>query len=377
MLERRVDTRDFDRFAPAWGDLARRAARTPFESPAWLLPWLRAYGSAGHAILVTWWRGNDLVGVAPLMSTRATRLGVAVRELSFWGRTETPLRGWVDIVADSSVTDDVAADFVDWLAGQQPGWDLFHYLHLAHTSPTLAALARAKRAWRNVSLSGVLHSLEYDLPLADDPEGRWHPLGPKARHEIRREIRLYGRRLAGRVDEVGDPETVVDLVAELRSLLAARWGDREAYFRRDPRFGGFLVDALRSSADSGQAWAHVARDPSRIAACLIMLGLGPSVAAILIGQTTDPEYRPLSLGKCLFSRAIETAHARGYRTFSFLTENGYKRSFWHAEGRPTESGFVARGGVGAAIATYVTVRRVMPQALTAAVTGRRRVAYRP
>lgn len=377
MLERRVDTRDFDRFSSAWSDLTRRAARTPFESPVWLLPWLRAYGSAGHPVLVTWWLGNDLVAVAPMVSTRATRLGVSVRELTFWGATQTPLRGWVDIVADGAVADEVAADFVDWLSGQQQGWDLFHYLHLSPGSPTLAALARTGQAWWNVRLSAVLHSLEYELPLADDTEERGHPLGPKARHEIRREVRLYGRRLAGRVDEVTDPEEIVGLVAAIGSLLAERWGDREAYFGRDPRFGGFTVDALRNSAAAGQAWAHVARDPRRVASCLVMLGLGSSAAAILIGQTTDPEYRPLSLGKCLFSRAIESAVARGYRTFSFMTENGYKTSFWHAEGRPTESGFVARGGRGAAIATYVTVRRVVPQAMRAAVTGQRRDPYRP
>lgn len=377
MLERRVDTRDFDRFAPAWGDLTRRAARMPFESPAWLLPWLRAYGSAGRPLLLTWWLGSDLVAVAPLVSTRVSRLGIGVRELRFWGATQTPLRGWVDIVADGAVADEVATDFVDWLAARQRGWDLFHYLHLSPRSPTLAALARTDQAWRNVSLSAVLHSLEYDLPLAADTEGTGHPLGPKARHEIRREIALYGRRLAGRVDEVTDPEGIVGLVAPIGSLLAERWGDREAYFGRDPRFGGFIVDALRDSAAAGQAWAHVARDPRRIAACLVMLGLGSSAAAILIGQTTDPDYRPLSLGKCLFSRAIERARARGCRTFSFLTENGYKTSFWHAEGRPTESGFVARGGRGAAIATYVTVRRVVPQAVRAAVIGRRRDPYRP
>jgi len=130
----------------AWQDLAERAARSPFESPAWLLPWADHYGSHWQLRMVSWWRGNDLVGVAPIAWRRRVRRGLPVRELTFWGRTETPLRGWVDIVTDEGVAKEVASDFAAWLARPGQDWDLFHYLHLAPDSPTLAALAAAAPA---------------------------------------------------------------------------------------------------------------------------------------------------------------------------------------------------------------------------------------
>jgi GNAT superfamily N-acetyltransferase len=377
-LERRIIDADAVRtLDSAWQNLAERAARSPFESPAWLLPWVDHYGSHWQLRLITWWRGNDLVAVAPIAWRRRVRRGLPVRELTFWGRTETPLRGWVDIVADEGVAQEVATDFAAWLARPGQNWDLFHYLHLAPDSPTLAALAAPRRPWRSVSLTRVLHSLEYGLTLPDDASNWRGPLGPKARHEIRRQIRLYERRMGGCLAEVADPTAVDEIVVALRSLVAERWGDREAYFARDPRFGAFVVDALRRTFGAGIGRALVARDAHGLAACLVVLDLGPAAAAILIGVTDDPEYRSLSLGKGLFHRAIAGAAVRGCRTFSFLTEDGYKASFWHAQGRPTESGVLARGAVGSAVAAYITATRVLRRQLQDRALGRGGDPYRP
>jgi len=375
-LELRIVAGDLNALTPAWNDLAKRAARSPFESPAWLLPWLRWYAFGWQPYLMTWWRGSALVGVAPICGRRRALRGVRVRELTFWGGTETPLRGWVDVVADDAVREEVSADFVAWLAGPDPGWDLFHYLHLAPDSPTVAAMADRGRPWRRVDLSVALHSLEYDLSLPEDAWRSPGPLGPKARHEIRRELRLYQRRMGGRVEEIADADAADELVAALAALLADRWGEREAYFQRDPKFGDFAVDALRSMFAAGAGWALVARDPRGIAACLVILATGQVAVAILTGVTREPEYAPMSLGKCLFYLAIQGAARRGCRVFNFLTEDGYKELFWHAEGRPTESGFLARGGIGLAIAAYVTARRIVPRRVLDLLAGRP-TRYRP
>ncbi|HEX9635412.1 MAG TPA: hypothetical protein VGB34_08030, partial [Candidatus Limnocylindria bacterium] len=131
MLERRViEPGGVAQLASAWRALAERSARSPFESPAWLLPWLRHYGSAWRPRLVTWWRSGELVAVAPVAWRRRRGRGIPYRELTFWGRTDTPLRGWVDVLADADVAVEVAADFTAWLEAADQDWDLFNYLHL-------------------------------------------------------------------------------------------------------------------------------------------------------------------------------------------------------------------------------------------------------
>jgi hypothetical protein len=200
-------------------------------------------------------------------------------------------------------------------------------------------------------------------------------LGPKARHEIRREMRLFERRLNGRIEETQEPSASDEIIDTLASLMADRWGKREAYFTRDPRFGPFIRDAAREAFESDGGRALVARDPERTAACLLVLGRGQTAAAVLIGISQAPPYRSVSLGKCLFSLAIDGAVARGCREFSFLTETGYKTAFWHAKGVPTASGFLGRGPIGRAIAAAAAARQ-LPHRLRHPFAVRRR-EYRP
>lgn len=376
MLERRiVEAADVPGLVPAWQGLTERAARTPFDSPFWLLPWLRNYGAAWECRLVGWWRSGELVAVAPVASRRSRSHGIPYRELTFWGWTDTPLRGWAGVVADADVAVEVAQDFAAWLASPDQAWDVFSYLHLQPASPTLAALLAPGRRWLRADLSAVLHSLEYVVALPEDPSS-WHGhLGPKARHEIRREIRLFEQRLGGRIEETSEPSAADEIVDTLASLTAERWMKREAYFTRDGRFREFVRDVVREAFASGSGRAWVARDPRRAAACLLVLELGRTAVALLTGVSPAPEYRSMSLGKCLFNQAIDGAVARGCRAFSFLTENGYKTAFWHAEGRPTESGLIGRGPIGIAIAAIAVARRI-PARLRRPFAQRAR-RYRP
>lgn len=377
MIEQRViETQGIEGIRHAWCELATRAARSPFELPAWLLPWLHHYGARWQPFLLTWWQAGDLVGVAPLVLRNRIVRGIQVRELEFWGRTGTPMSGWVDVLADEAAREAVTADFGEWLARSSVDWDLFHFLHLAHDSPTLAFLSPG-RPWRRVDLTRVLHSQEYVLALPEDGSDRRGPLGSKARHEIRRQVKLFAHRMGGQIETVTDPDAVDPLVAAIRSLNAERWGEHEAYFRRDDAFGEFLADGVRGLLEARAGMVLVARDTQGIQACLVMLTSPPTAVAAMIGVTPKPEYRSVSLGKCLFSQAIDDAATRGHRTFSFLTEGGYKESFWHAVGRPIESGFMARGRTGLAIAAVVSARRVLPAALRSHVRAREEGRFRP
>lgn len=376
-LERRVvRPTEVAGLVPEWSELARRAAHSPFEHPSWLLPWLAAYGEPYESVLVTWWQDGALKAVAPLAWRRMAARGIAYREATFWGATGTPLRGWVDVVAADDVADMVSLDLARMLE-RSGDWDLFEYLHLAPESPTLAALGASRAGWWRVDLSGVLHSIEYRLPLPGEAAGWRGWLGPKARHEMRRELRQFERRAGGRLEEVADEAAADEIAVALASLMADRWGPREAYFRRDVSFGAFLRHALASSFAAGTGWALVARDERGIAACLVLLTGRTTTVAVLIAVSPDPLYRSMSLGKCLFAGAIDGAVARGSRWFSFLTEGDYKTSFWRAQAWPVESGFFARGVVGRAVAAHATVRRVAPRRLHDRLAGRREVRYRP
>ena len=362
---------------PAWRQIAA-AAGAPFGGPDWLMPWLRHY-AAGRPLLVTWWVGEELVGLAPVVHRVARRRGAVVREAAFWGATRTPLDGWVGVLALPAVADAVARDFGDWLARDAPAWDVFHYLRVPAGTPTAGWLER-RTGLRRLELTGVLQSEEYvvDLP-ADGSEWQGY-FGPRARHEMRRAARRFAESHGGRYEIVVDPAEADGLVDALRHLLADRWGEEEVYFRSGDRFAAFLADVFRTSFASGSGFAVAARiEPAATAGCLFVLSAGREAAAVMVGMSVDPTLRQLSVGKALFHRAMDELVGRGAGTLDFLTQGGYKETFWGARSRTLQSGILGRGPVGASVLAYVALRRRGPRVLRRAVRalGRRGDAAAP
>src|SRR3989304_5968658 len=146
--------------------------------------------------------GDGLGGGAPLRRSPARAGGLPVCELSFWGapvRPAIPLRGWVDVLALEPHRSAVMADFARWLPrGAGPRVPL-PSPPLAAGS-TMTAVFAGARAWAHVSLTGVVDSVEYVLPLPSDTTG-WHgALGSKGQDHVRTAIRGFGRRPRGKVD---------------------------------------------------------------------------------------------------------------------------------------------------------------------------------
>ncbi len=350
---------------PAWRDFAA-AVGSPFNGPDWLMPWWRHYAT-GRPHLVTWWVGEELVGLAPVVHRVARRRGVVVREAAFWGATGTPLDGWVGVLALPAVADMVARDFGDWLARDAPAWDVFHYLRIPAGAPT-AGWLEGRTGLRRLALTGVLQSEEYIVDLPTDGTEWQGYLGPKARHELRRAARRFAEMDRGRYEIVSDPAEADGLVDALRHFLADRWGEDEVYFRSGDRFARFLTDVIRTSFASGSGFAVAARvEPPATVGCLFVLSAGREAAAVIVGTSVDPALRQLSVGKALFHRAMDELVGRGVGTLDFLTLGGYKETFWGARSRTLQSGILGRGTVGASVLAYVALRRRGPRVLRRAV----------
>lgn len=300
-LDRTVigDGRAIEALADEWRALASIGAGSPFETPDWLLPWLRHYAGGRQPFVVTWRSDGRLVGLAPLVRWSERRAGRELRNLTFWGETRTPFRGWVDILATDEDRAAVTADFRAWLTTPESEWDVLHCLRLPAGSPTAAALADA--GWFRTSLTEILWSTEYVLDIPADSQGWTGPLGRKARYNIRREARLFESEAGGSIARLTDPAVVPEVVEALWRLLAARWGPREAYFRVDPAFEGFIGEALTAAFAAGSAEAYVASDATGIVAIVVILMLHGTTVTLFAASSHDPAYGRYSLGKSLFA----------------------------------------------------------------------------
>ena len=69
------DAAELAAIADDWQALWQRVpTATPFQSPAWLLPWWRSF-HPGELAVVALWRGRRLVGLAPLYLERRKKGG--------------------------------------------------------------------------------------------------------------------------------------------------------------------------------------------------------------------------------------------------------------------------------------------------------------
>ena len=69
----------------------------------------------------------------------------------------------------------------------------------------------------------------------------------------------------------------------------------------------------RGFRQRGAAWVTTVRDESGIQGVLVSLSQNGYAMALMVAMTTDPVYRPFSLGKHLFDAGIAEAVRRGCR----------------------------------------------------------------
>lgn len=326
--------------------LAEASARSALDAPDWLVPLARRYLRRYGTRVLVWRESGELVGIAPLSLIADRPPGRPIRQLALWGTVGPRMRGLVDVVARDDRRMAVTGAFADWLRSNGE-WDVLRVVRPQQGSPTPARLRKAaiEAGWSFVPYSNV-RSTTYQLDLPDSAAGWQRHLGSKARKVMRWEMRKFGDLRGGTIEPHVTGAAAHEALDALERLLRERWGRAEVYFASDPEFRGFIHEAVPALIERGGAWVTVARDEAGICGVIVSLAQNGYAMALSIAITTDPAYRPFSLGKHLFDAAIGEAVGRGCHNYDFLWVGGYKESFWHATARQLESAMVGRGVIG-------------------------------
>ncbi len=300
--------------AAPWAALWRRVPNaTPFQHPAWLIPWWRAFAH-GELWVLALYRRVRLVGVLPLYreGDRLMPLGAGVTDLlDALVEPEVPLAEVLAAVPD--LTGCGALEFPalpPWSRllrfGPPPGWrescgatDVCPFLPLGTKGGRdLAAVLPASQA-RNL------------------------------RHTGRR-----AERAGGVAVESATPHTAGGMLEDLFELHAARWSGRgEPGVLADPAVQAFHRGAVPALAEAGLLRMHRLRIGGRLAAVHYGLGDGRRTYYYLGGF--DPELAAQGPGVLAVGHAIAEALAEGAAEFHFLRGREAYKYRWGAVDQPS------------------------------------------
>ena len=318
-----------DALAPAWHDLWRRApAATPFQSPAWLIPWWREIGGGALRVLAARADGH-LVGLLPLYLQHESEggkllpLGIAISD-------------YLDGLFEEGVGVMAAEAMLRHLAGRDD-WRRCELHPLRAGTPLLETRAVPGCTDEVVAFEPCL--------VVEVPAGA-RELRDVLPSKMRDNLGNYRRRAerAGRVSfETADAATLAEFLDALFRLHDARWRQLEQPgVLADPAIRRFHRAAAPLLLSSGLLRLHGLQIDDRIVAVMYALHAKGRAYCYLCGF--DPEFGALSPGTLILGHSIRHAVGEGAREVDFLRGQERFKYFWGVRERPCYGRMLNRVG---------------------------------
>ena len=310
------DAAELEALVPRWWDLWRRCrTATPFQSPAWLVPWWRHF-VPGDLLVMAAERQDVLLGLAPFY-----------REDGPWGRRLLPLgisvSDYHDVLLAPEEASAAGAAILE-MAGREPGWDVWE---LEELMPGAAALALPCPAeWEDtIRPQSACPTLTFEG--AD--------LAGSVPRSQRRNLNLARNRAARRSSMVvreADGTSVGEDLEHLFRLHGSRWRSRgEAGVLADDAVRRFHHDAADTLREAGLLRLYTLDLDGRVVAAHYGFHHRERSYCYLTGF--DPACGFESPGVLIMAYAIEQALRQGAREFHFLRGQESYKYGWGAVDR--------------------------------------------
>jgi CelD/BcsL family acetyltransferase involved in cellulose biosynthesis len=307
-----ADVAGLEALGPEWWNLWQRCpSATPFQSPAWLLPWWQAF-HPGRLCAVAVHDGEKLVALAPVyleegaLGRRLLPIGIGITD-------------YLDVLVDPALPEAGAA-----LAGAVhdlvPDWECWELEELRPGSVGLGFSAPPGTPEELVEQSACpVLKLSVEVPVP-------------ARK--RRKFRMAENRVARRGGEVTviGPEGAPNFLDNLVRLHGERWATRgEGGVLADDPVRRFHALSLPRLMEAGLARLSTLTIEGQVVGAYYGLQSGPRAYAYLGGF--DPDFSFESPGTVLVGRAIEAARQDGATEFHFLRGQEAYKYEWGAADR--------------------------------------------
>ena len=299
--------------AAPWAALWRRVPdATPFQHPAWLIPWWRAFAH-GDLWVLRLYRRVRLVGVLPLYreGDRLLPLGVGVTDL-------------LDALVEPDVPLGPVLDGLPALTG----CTTVEFPALPPWAPLLRL--DPPTGW---SVEGGVTDVCPVLPLPPSAAALEAVL-PASQARNLRHTGNRAERAGGVTVETATPHTAGGMLEDLFRLHAARWSKRGEFgVLADPAVQAFHRAAAPALAQAGLLRMHRLRIGGRLAA--VDYGLGDGRRSYYYLGGFDPELARQGPGVLAVGHAIAEALREGAAEFHFLRGREPYKYQWGAMDQPS------------------------------------------
>lgn len=295
---------------PEWHDLWERdPAATPFQSPAWLVPWVRTFAGPDW-LVATMRRRGRLMAVLPLFCVDDVH-----------GRRLMSMGAGISDYGDGVFDPEVGCEEASMLITALRDWHAIELLQVPLESPLLRA--PAPEGWSDCRRSAE------PCPVM--------PLPTVLSRHMRQNLRYYRRRVERSGIEhasTSSGDAALTLLEGLFALHGARWQTRGSPgVLAEDKIRSFHRQAVPALADAGLLRMHV----------LHRRGMPVAVGYILTAKVRaydyitgfNPDLAALGLGTVLIGCTIEAAVEEGAREFDFLRGREDYKYRWGAHDRPT------------------------------------------
>jgi CelD/BcsL family acetyltransferase involved in cellulose biosynthesis len=308
-----IDTPDrLEALSSQWDALWRRTPEaTPFQSPQWLLPWWKRFGSDAPYVITS--ASNEVLeALAPVYILRDDDSGESLGMLMGTGNSD-----YLDILGQAEPL--VAA----MASADCQMWD-FQQLRPSSQLLTVPVPGGWSENVEDQDPCPVLSIADAGADLE----------GLLSTH-ARKKLRYYKRSLEriGRVTyESATSDSLDELLAALFELHAARWQARNLPgVLADGIIQEFHRDVAPRMLAAGALRMYAIRIDARIVAIFYGFAHAGTVYYYLSGY--DPSLEKLSIGNVIVAHAIESAVRDGATTFDFLRGAEEYKYSWGATDR--------------------------------------------
>jgi CelD/BcsL family acetyltransferase involved in cellulose biosynthesis len=319
-----------ERLEPAWHHVWQRDPdATPFQSPAWLLPWTRHLWGGGRLRVLALRKCSRLVAVAPFFIWEPG-VGPEARRLSFLG---SGVSDYLGMTCLPEYRAEASEAVIRWVADPGAEWAEADLQELRPGSPLLQAASIVPAAPSECSACAVLR---LRATFADQLA--------EVQPALRRNLRTAEKRLeaAGRVEFVrGDPLNSKHLLNCLFELHARRWNQRgEAGMFSTRSLCAFHWELANGTCCGGMLRIYGLVLNDRYLAVQYNLSAKGRTYAYQAGF--DPAQARLSPGAVLLAYSIREAIAQGDREFDFLRHPAPFKHDWGAAAVPNRRLLIRR-----------------------------------